>query len=409
MLLNKLYNPNIDPSTSLLLVIVLSVIMAFLPFVGLCLSVMFFRQRFSFWLFIAFSFYWGWFHGPRLDLLVHYDHFKCIIGKSLIEQFEDAGTLRLGKEIYPVLFKYFIGIFSANQNFFSACACTVYTSLFVFGVVKPLQPLYMQKMSIPAWVLFLGVIFTVEYYWFLGFRFWCGAFVFIGFYLRHINSGNIKYLWLSALSICFHYSLLALCVVAILNHFLWGKFKYCYLILIVSFVVRFTKIALVTIIAQFGIFEGYVKDSVRNQDIIQSVGRLVEEIREHGNQFYLLRETFALFGILVVIYILYQRTGKEFVQQNAKLWSCCILLLALANFGYTSLTFYDRFLKIAVLFLFVFTYKWVMSAQYKLSFNSQLSIVMVAIVPVLYLIVTPLVEQRQTLFQLRLWFSNLFL
>lgn len=140
-------------------------------------------------------------------------------------------------------------------------------------------------MSIPAWLLFLGVIFTVEYYWFLGFRFWSGAFVFTGFYLRYLNSGAVKYLWLSALCICFHYSLLALCVAAVLNLLLRYRFKVYYLILIVSFIVRFAKIAFVTNIAQFGIFENYVKESVRNQNIIQSVGKYAEEIREYGNQF----------------------------------------------------------------------------------------------------------------------------
>lgn len=412
MLTNKLYHQNINTqhSTSQLpIVAILSAIMVFLPFVGLCLSVMFFRQRFVLWLFILFSFYFGWFYEPQMDLLVHYEHFKHIIGKSLLEQWTNTGTVRLGKEVYPILFKYVIGLVSDSKNFFSACACTVYTSLFIFGVVKPLQPLYTQKMSIPAWVLFLGVIFTVEYYWFLGFRFWSGVFVFIGFYLRYINSGKAKYFWLSTLCICFHYSLFALCVIAILNHFLQNKIKLCYLILIVSFVIRFAKIGLIWIIAQFGIFEGYVKDSVRNQNIIQSVGRLAEDVRESGNQFYLLRETFAILGALAAISILYRKTGKDFLRKNIKLWGFCILLLALANFGYTSLAFYDRFFKIAVLLLYVFAYMWIMNVQHKLSFKLQTQIMIITIIPVLYFIITSLVEQRQTLFQLNLWFNSLLL
>lgn len=139
------------------------------------------------------------------------------------------------------------------------------------------------------------------------FSLWSGAFVFTGFYLRYLNSGAVKYLWLSALCICFHYSLLALCVAAVLNLLLRYRFKVYYLILIVSFIVRFAKIAFVTNIAQFGIFENYVKESVRNQNIIQSVGKYAEEIREYGNQFYLLRETIAVFGVLAVIYILYKK------------------------------------------------------------------------------------------------------
>ena len=369
---NRIYNIDTNSrhwAISLALIVILSVIMTFIPFVGLCLSLMFFRQRFAPILFIIFSFYFGWFYEPQMDLLVHYEHFHRIADKSLVEQWMDSGTSKYGKEIYPVLFKYFIGLIADNRNFFSACACVVYTSLFIFGVVKPLQPLYMQKMSIPAWLLFLGVIFTVEYYWFLGFRFWSGAFVFTGFYLRYLNSGAV--------------------------------------ILIVSFIVRFAKIAFVTNIAQFGIFENYVKESVRNQNIIQSVGKYAEEIREYGNQFYLLRETIAVFGVLAVIYILYKKIGKEFWEQNVKFWGFCILLLSFANFGYVSLTFYDRFFKLAVLFLYVFTYMWVMDIQSKLSFKSQLLITMVTIIPVLYFIVTPLVEQRHMLFQLNLWFSNL--
>lgn len=225
---NRIYNIDTNSrhwAISLALIVILSVIMTFIPFVGLCLSLMFFRQRFAPILFIIFSFYFGWFYEPQMDLLVHYEHFHRIADKSLVEQWMDSGTSKYGKEIYPVLFKYFIGLIADNRNFFSACACVVYTSLFIFGVVKPLQPLYMQKMSIPAWLLFLGVIFTVEYYWFLGFRFWSGAFVFTGFYLRYLNSGAVKYLWLSALCICFHYSLLALCVAAVLNLLLRYRFK----------------------------------------------------------------------------------------------------------------------------------------------------------------------------------------
>lgn len=410
--LYSLYRPNINTlnsTTQLLLIAILSVIMAFLPIVGLCLSLMFFRQKFAPWLLILFSFYFGWFYEPQMDLLVHYNHFHRIICKSLIEQWADPGTLRLGKEPYPILFKYFIGLISDSQNFFSACACSLYTSLFIFGVVKPLRPLYTQKMSIPAWLLFLGVIFTVEYYWFLGFRFWSGVFVFTGFYLKYINTEEVKYLWLSALCVCFHYSLLALCAVAILNHFLRYKLKFYYMILIISFIVRFVKIGLVWIIAQLGIFEGYVKDSVRNQNIMQSVKQLAEDVRESGNQFYLLRETFAILGALAAIYILHKKTGKDFLIQNVKLWGFCILLLSLANFGYTSLTFYDRFFKITVLFLYVFAYMWIMNVQHKLSIKLQTQMAIITIIPVLYSIITPLVEQRRALFQLQLWFSNLFL
>lgn len=52
-----------------------------------------------------------------MDLLVHYEHFHRIADKSLVEQWMDSGTSKYGKEIYPVLFKYFIGLIADNRNF----------------------------------------------------------------------------------------------------------------------------------------------------------------------------------------------------------------------------------------------------------------------------------------------------
>lgn len=386
----------------------IAVILTISPFIGFILSLMFFRQKSVLPIFILFSFYFGWYYEPQLDLLTHYEHFKQITGKSLIEQWTDATTLKLGKEAYPVLFKYFIGFITDSPNFFSASACAVYTSLFVFGVILPLRPLYIQKMSFPAWLLFLAVIFTVEFYWFLGFRFWSGVFVFMGFYLRYINSGNIKYLLLSSLCICFHYSLLTLFLAALLNQLLQGKPKFYYIILIISFIIRYAKIGLIWIISQFSIFDNFIKDTNRDQRIIESVSVLTEQIREQGNQFYLWRETICIIGALAAIYILYKKTGTGFLHRNIKLWGLFILLLSLANFGFTSLTFYDRFFKIAVLILYVFAYMWIMDVQHQLSPSSQRLIVIVSILPVLYSIATPIVEARNTLFQLQLWFSNLF-
>lgn len=117
---NRIYNIDTNSrhwAISLALIVILSVIMTFIPFVGLCLSLMFFRQRFAPILFIIFSFYFGWFYEPQMDLLVHYEHFHRIADKSLVEQWMDSGTSKYGKEIYPVLFKYFIGLIADNRNF----------------------------------------------------------------------------------------------------------------------------------------------------------------------------------------------------------------------------------------------------------------------------------------------------
>ncbi|MCS2724518.1 hypothetical protein NXW08_14175 [Bacteroides uniformis] len=127
-----------------------------------------------------------------MDLLNHYIHFKSLIGKSLLEAWNSPSTIHLGKEPYPVLFKYILGKISANPNLFSACACTIYTIVFIYGVLGAIKDLYINKMTLPAWVALGGIIFTVEYNWFLGFRYWTGIFVFIAFYIRYIRTNKKK-------------------------------------------------------------------------------------------------------------------------------------------------------------------------------------------------------------------------
>lgn len=400
------WNSKVNWST----IIVVSIIMAIFPIIGLCLSVLFFRHKYAICFFILFSFYFGWFYEPQMDLLVHYEHFKHLAGKSLLDSWSDPMTLKLGKELYPVMFKYLLGLISDSPNFFSACACTIYSSLFIIGILIPLRNLYTHTMSIPAWLLFLGIIFTVEYYWFLGFRFWSGAFVFTGFYLRYINSGDIKYLWLTILCICFHFSLLPLCILALFNNiFKRYKFIYYYIILLLSFLIRFSNFSFYQFVGRLRFLDGYLNDNISNESIRISVEKLTVEQRIYGNQFYLLREQIAILGPLIVIFILYKIFNKAFFIQNSKLWGFCILLLSISNFGYSNITFYDRFFKISLLFFYIFAYMFFMSEQIKLNTKMQLNMILVLILPVLYLIITPLVEQRGTLSQLKLWFNSFFI
>lgn len=135
----------------------LSLILAISPIMALVFALLFYRRWWAFLLFIVFAFYFGWFYEPQLDLLNHYEHFKSLIGKSLGEVINDSGTRFAGSEPYPVLFKYMVGQISANPHFFSACACTVYAVIFSYGVLGSIRDLYVQKKTLPAWLLLLGI------------------------------------------------------------------------------------------------------------------------------------------------------------------------------------------------------------------------------------------------------------
>lgn len=395
--------------TNWLMIGVLCLSLVISPITGLFLSVICFREKVSLVLFILFSFYFGWFYEPQMDLLNHYNHFRALIGKSLFEAWTDPETIYIGKEPYPVLFKYIIGNISTNPHFFSACACTAYASLFVYGILGSIRDLFIQKMSLPAWIFFFGIIFTVEYFWFLGFRYWSGIFVFTAFYIRFIRTCEKKYLYLSFLCICFHFALLTLCIAVILNHILKNNFKIRYILVVLAWIVRYVEIPLTTMIARLDIMKGIVKDTSRNESIIKSVAKRMEFFRNEGNIFYQMRGELLFIGSIVVMGILWRRYGKQFTQYNPTLWGLILIIYALANFGYDSLTFYDRMYKVVLLLLYIHIFLYLMNVQKEIDLRTQLRIVIFSVAPVLYAITTIVISQRKDLWNLQLWFNNFFL
>lgn len=392
-----------------LMIVVLVLVLVISPTMGFILSLICFRQKECRIIFLFFAFYFGWFYEPQLDLLNHYNHFKTLIGKSLLEAWTDPGTLHIGKEPYPVLFKYIVGNISASPHFFSACACTVYAFLFVYGVLGSIRDLYVQKMSLPVWIVFFGIIFIVEYNWFLGFRYWSGAFVFTAFYIRYIRTDKKKYLYLSFLCVCFHFAHLILCVAVILNYILKNNFKIRYVLLVVSFIVRYLKIPLTTMIAKLDIMKGIVKETQRDDAIIESVAERLEFFRTDGNIFYQIRGDILFIGAIGIIYVLWRRYGKQFTQYNSTLWGLILIIFAFANFGFADLIFYERVYKIVLLLLYIYLFLFLMTVKEEISFRAKLWISVFSVIPVLYAVATIVVSQREYLWNLQLWFNNFFL
>lgn len=390
------------------LFLLLSAILLISPIVGFFLSILFFRQKASAIIFILFSFYFGWFYEPQLDLLNHYNHFKYLVGKSLFQQWTDIGTLGIGKEPYPVIFKYIVGLISVSPNFFSACACCVYTIIFVYGVLGSLKDLYRSKMKFASLLIFIGIIFVVEYNWFTGFRFWSGVFVFASFYIRYIRTNQTKYLLLSCLCLCFHFSLIVLCIAVFFNHFLKERFTLRYILLALSFIPRILNIPLTAIIAKMSIFSGIVKPVYSNDRVMESIIEGSEKFRSIGNQFYLLRNEILLIGIIPVLILLKKISDTEFIKKNNELWGLSITMLTIANCGYTERVFYDRFFKIGLLLTYIFTYIWIMHLQNKLKQDLRIKIIAFSILPILYGIATIVVSQREFLWRIELWFNNFF-
>ena len=393
-------------SDSFVMPICIGVLMLISPIIGFFLSIFCFRQKSALLLFILFSFYFGWFYEPQLDLLNHYNSFLRVIGVSPFKIWFDSDVVYSDHEPYPVLFKYFIGEISSSKNLFSACACSIYTIIFVYGVLGSIRDLYIKRMTPIAWVIFLGIIFIVEYNWFLGLRFWSGVFVFISFYIRYVRTEKLKYIWLSCLCVAFHFSLIALCVAAFINYLLKDNFKIRYIILGVSFFIRIIKLPLAIITAKLDIMKGFVTNASRDDQIIKSVAKRMEYFRTEGNQFYMLRNDILLLGALILIYYLYKYENKYFYKSNSQLWGMFLMLFAISNFGYMDLTLYDRFFKATILLLYIFLYLYVSKDGFKIGQQGQILMSTICAVPVLYAFLTMVVSQREYLWNIELWFNN---
>ena len=384
------------------------IIIAISPIMALFFAIIFYRQQYSFPFFILFAFYFGWFYEPQLDLLNHYNHFKTLIGKNLFEAWVDTETIHLGREPYPVLFKYIVGQISVSPNFFSACACSIYAMLFTYGVMGSIRDLYIQKKNLPALVILIGIIFIVEYNWFLGLRFWSGAFVFIAFYIRYVRTSNTKYLFLSFLCVCFHFSLFTLCVIAVLNWFLKDNFKVRYILIVFGWIIRYIQIPVTAYVANLSIMDGLVKESFRNKSIVQSVTERMDFFRTEGNLFYMIRNDILFFNACFVLFVLWRLFGKKVFSCNPYLWGLILIAYAFTNIGYADLIFYGRFYKVTLLLLYMYIFMCLIQAQNEISVNIRLWMAALLFIPILYAIATIAISQREFLWKIKIWFNTFF-
>ena len=176
-------------------IVVLGIFSIFFPVLLLPFSLLLFRKshKVAMFCFILFAFYFGWFYPLQLDLLVHYENFVRVAKFSFFKLYKDPETLYLGKELYPILFKFIVGKISIEPAFFSAIACSLYASAFMF-FMRAFRKDYIKPMTTLQYILLVALFGIVEYYWFLGLRYWTGFFVFIGFYTRYLRDNNPKYL-----------------------------------------------------------------------------------------------------------------------------------------------------------------------------------------------------------------------
>lgn len=395
-------------SSQKIAVFVLGVLSAILPILLLPLSLFLFRKsnKAAILCFILFAFYFGWFYPLQMDLLVHYENFIRVADFSLGELYRDPETLYYGKELYPILFKFIVGKISVRPEFFSAIACTLYALAFMF-FMSAFRKDYLKPMTTLQYVILIALFGVVEYYWFLGLRYWTGFFVFIGFYVRYLEEKDPKYLLFSLSCLLFHFAHLAIPLALLLEYILRTRLNVIYSLAVVGLGIRFISWDIPSVIVSFIGKYGILNKSYTDESIVESTRIAIQKHREIQNLVYAWRNDILFFVGVVVAYLLYRRLRDTALVDN-HLWRLTWLVYGMANFLFTSVVLHKRLMMISCVLLY--TSLWIFVSKSGEKRGASVSIPTMGIVlfatGVLFGILTTIVSQRGSLSSLSLWFNS---
>ncbi len=381
-----------------------------MPLVALIFAVVNFRHRLAPVFFCVFAFYFGWNYSflKDSDLVTHYEHFLKTLDIDLITVWRDPDTAFYGGELFPVLFKYIIGKIDSSLEFFSGSACMSYALCFIIMLLS-IKDLWRKPMNILTALSFLGIVFTVEFYWFQGLRYWLGAFIFFTFYIKYIRSQERKYLLLTGLSLCFHFSYVALIILAIAVEVLGKRFKLVYPLLLVAFLVHFYEIDLLYLIVTNPITSLFVKQT--HIDLFTSKNYLdvMQELREYrmtANIFYIHRSDIIFAGVCPIMLFLYRQNRQMFAYKT-KFIRFLFLLFIVTHMGYSSLTFYERTYEVFLLGLFIYLFLYLQDYKPWMNKNYYILSVIILTIPILYALFTAVVTTRATLVNPAEWWNKM--
>ncbi len=384
-----------------------TVLMLVSPLSSLFVSLKFYKSTLSQIFMVVFAMYFGYYFGFISDLMRHYDNMMMYYyHRDVSAILSDPRIFLMGGEYFHVIFKLLISRFTSSMQVFGACACGVYATAFLF-FFRQFSQFYKKPMSLLNGILLLCVVFVVEFYWYQGLRFWTGVFVFMGFYMKFVNTRRWKYLVFSCSCAFFHMIVGILPIAVLLSYLLGFTGKVGrYTIFGLSLVVRSLNIDFVPIMLKYFPWTASWGIAVSDSRIRLSVRRRMENIREYGNIFYNHRsELLVLFGLLALVIMFRNRVRID--KKYGVLFYMFLTLFTIANFGYGDLIFYDRILKAAALMLY--SYLFIVSCVYNSQIiNGRLLLLLLLMIPLLYAIATPFVEQRAYLYHIELFFGSIF-
>lgn len=383
-----------------------TLVMLLSPITSFFMSVRFYKNAISQIFFVIFAFYFGMHFYMGWDLSMHYSGMRLhYCGKSLQEILSNPAALGNGLDFYHITIKYIISRFTISKELFAGIISAIYSMMFLF-FFNQFRRFYKGFLPVSCGILLLCIVCVVEFYWYQGVRFWLGAYCFAGFYLKYLNTEKRRYLLFSVSCIFFHYTLVNLFWIFILNWLLskvwvWGRV----FLFAASWVYRTLSID----------FMGWVIKNVPGLDLgirtssYHHVGMQlrIQKMRSENNVFYAYRsEILIVFGLLILMIMWSRRV--QFSKKYLQMFFFAFTIYTVVNFAFAELIFFDRFLKLAVLlfysFLFITAYQ-----NYEKIKGVSLIIMVLAVIPMTFELLTAVVEMREHLFFKELWFGNFFI
>lgn len=376
------------------------------PIISFVLAVANYKKGISQIFFVLFAFYFGWQIDCVLDLENHYENFRTyFIGHSLSEVFSNVNVYGIGKEPYHIVVKYIIGCVSDNSHFFAGCAASIYAIVFV-AFLRQFKQFYINKQQRIQFLILCCVVFTVEYYWYLGFRYWTGAFFFLTFFLKYINTKKWKYLLISFCAVLFHAAHGIAIVAVLLSLLLQHKRKLLYAIACVSVVMRTTGNWMYVVLGKIPILKLLVKDSYYDSGIQASIEDRGAFFRSDGNIVYQSRSDI-LFGAAVFILFLLWRKNKKLNDTYPLFYAMILSLFSITNFLYMDFIAYERTYKMLIVMLFSYLY-FLLQEKKNLWINRNLLLTGMLSVVVVFALLTAIIQQREYLADLSIWFGSIW-
>lgn len=378
------------------------------PILSFITSLRYYKEGVSHFFFICFAFFFGYQIDCLLDLEMHYNDFISFYpGNNLSQILTNPNIYLIGTEPYHIIFKYVVSQISTNSHFFAGCAAAIYAIMFLF-FFKQYQPFYKRKLVTIQFLALCGMIFTVEFYWYFGLRYWTGAFFFLGFYSKYILSGKKKYLYFSFLACLFHFAHFLLIAVYIFDLILqkFKKTKIC--LLIISFCLRFSSINIYILLNKLPFIKKLIKPQYLEESLQESLSDKTDYFREHGNFVYQNRSNVLFITIILLFFLLWKKNKRIFKNEYSKLISFIISYLIIVNIGYQDLIFYDRNFKFVIVLSFSYLFL-VLSNKNNLWLNKKPLVIIFFLVIILFSFATAIVEGRDYLFNPPMWLSFLLI